>query len=107
MPTTPVPPNMPAVVPPMPAPTAPTALAPAAANNLQHDDFQPQAAEVPIIAIELSDNQSGINNARGGDAGEEEVQGGSANPGEGEPGSIADRVMTRRRANFAQYGDIL
>ena len=57
--------------------------------------------------IELSDSQSGINNARGGDGGEEEVQGGGANPGVGEPGNIADRVMARRRANFAQYGDIL
>ena len=69
---------MPPVLQPMPAPAAPAAPAPAAANNLQHDDFQPQAAEVPIIAIELSDSQSGINNAGGGDAGEEEVQGGGA-----------------------------
>ena len=107
VPASAIPPNMPAVVPPMPAPAAPAAPVPAAANNLQHDDFQPQAVEVPIIAIELSDNQFGINNARGGDAGEEEVQGGGANPRVGEPGSIAERVMARRRANFAQYGDIL
>ena len=41
------------------------------------------------------------------DAGEEEVQGGGANPEVGEPSSIAERVMARWRANFAQYGDIL
>ena len=98
---------VPTVMQPMPAPAEPAVLEPAAANDHPHDNFQPQAAEVPIIAIELSDSQSGINNTRGGDAGEEEVQGGGANPRVGEPGSIADRVMAKRRANFAQYGDIL
>ena len=98
---------MPAVVPQMPAPAVPAAPAPAAANNPEHDDFQPQAAEVPIISIELSDSHCGINNAGGGDGGEEEVQGGGANPGVGEPSSIGERVMARQRANFAQYGDIL
>ena len=98
---------MPAVVPQMPAPAVPAAPAPAAAKNPEHDDFQPQAAEVPVIAIELSDSQSGINNAGSGDVGEEEVQGGGANPRVGEPGSIAERVIARRRANFAQYGNIL
>ena len=98
---------VPAVLQPMPAPTKPAVLEPAGANDHLHDNFQPQAAEVPIIAIELSDSQPGINNARGGDARGEEVQGGGANPGVGEPRSIADRVMARRRANFAQFGDIL
>ena len=96
-----VPPIMLAVVPQMPAPAVPVA------NNPEHDDFQPQAAEVPIISIELSDSHCGINNAGGGDGGEEEVQGEGANPGVGELGSIADRVMAWRRANFAEYGDIL
>ena len=66
------------------------------------------AAEVPIDAIELSDSQSGINNA--GVAGEEEeVQGeggGGANPGVNAR-SIGERVMVRRRANFAHFGDVL
>ena len=66
---------MPAVLQPIPAPTEPAVPEPAAANDHPHDNFQPQAAEVPIIAIELSDSQSGINNEGGGDAGEEEVQG--------------------------------
>ena len=98
---------MPAVLQPVPAPAEPAVPEPAAANDHPHDNFQPQAAEVPNITIELSDSQSGINNAGGGDAGEEEVQGGGANPEVGEPGSIADRVMARRRANFAEYGDIM
>ena len=107
VPATVVLPVMPAVLPALPAPAVPAALAPAAANNPAHLHFQPQAAEVPIDAIELSDIQSGINKAGGGDGGEEEVQGGGANPRVGELGSIAERVMARRRANFAQYGDIL
>ena len=57
--------------------------------------------------MERSDSQSEINNAGGGNGGEEEVQGGGANPGVGEPGSVADRVMARRRANFAEYGDLM
>ena len=68
----------------------------------------PPAAKVPIDAIELSDNQSGINNAGVGGE-EEEVQlggGGGANPGVN-AGSIAERVMARRRANFAHFGDVL
>ena len=96
-----------AVLQPMPSPAEPAVPEPAAANDHPHDNFQPQAAEVPNITIELSDSQSGINNAGDGDAGEEEVQGGGANPKVGEPGSIADRVMARRRANFAEYGDIM
>ena len=67
----------------------------------------PPAAEVPIPVIELSDSQSGINNA--GVAGEEEeVQGGGEVGGQGvNAGSIAERVMGRRRANFAHFGDVL
>ena len=72
----------------MPTPAVPTAPAPVAANNPAHVPFLPQADEVPIDAIELSDSQSGINNAGGGDAGEEEVQRGGANPEMGEPGSV-------------------
>ena len=68
----------------------------------------PPAAEIPIDLIELSDSQSGINNA--GVAGEEEeVQGGGgggANLGVNAE-SIAERVMGRRRANFAHFGDVL
>ena len=98
---------MPAVLQPIPAPVEPVVLDPAAANDYPYDNFQPQAAEVPNVTIELSDSQSGINNAGGGDAGEEEVQGGGANPEVGERGSVADRVMARRRANFAEYGDLM
>ena len=68
----------------------------------------PPAAEVPIDLIELSDSQSGINNA--GVAGEEEeVQGGGgggANPRVNAE-SIGERVMGKRRANFAHFGDVL
>ena len=57
--------------------------------------------------IELSDSQSGINNV--GVAGEEEkVQGGGEGVAEGvNAGSIAERVMGRRRANFAHFRDVL
>ena len=98
---------MPTVLQPMPAPAEPAVPEPVAANDHPHNNFQPQAAEVPNNTIELSDSQSGINNAGGGDAREAEVQGGGANRGVGEPRSIADRVMARRRANFAEYGDIM
>ena len=98
---------MPAVLQPIPARAKPAIPELAAAIDYPHDNFQPQAAEVPNATIVLSDSESGINNARGGDAGEEEVQGGGANPGVGERGSVADRVMARRRANFAEYGDLM
>ena len=97
---------MPAVLQPIPAPAEPAVPKPAAAIDYPHANFQPRAAEVPNATIVLSDSKSGINNA-GGDAGQEEVQGGGANPRVGEPGSVADRVMARRRANFAEYGDLM
>ena len=67
----------------------------------------PPAAEVPIAVIELSHSQSGINNVSVAGE-EEEVQGGGEEGGQGvNVGSIADRVMGRRRANFAHFGDVL
>ena len=45
----------------------------------------------------------------GGDE-EKEVQGGGGEGGDAEAGvekqSIADRVMARRRVNFAEFGDV-
>ena len=90
---------------------AATPAAGAAHNNprAQIPAFQfppPPAVEVPIAVIELSDSQSGINNV--GVAGEEEeVQGGGEEGGQGvNDGSIVERVMGRRRANFAHFGDV-
>ena len=71
-----VPAEVPATAPAAPAHHNPGAQVPA----LQFPP--PAAAEVPVDAIELSDSQSGINNARVGGE-EEEVQGGGANPGVG------------------------
>ena len=51
-----VPSVMPAVLLALSAPPVPAALAPTAANNPAHVHFQPQSAEVPIDAIELSDS---------------------------------------------------
>ena len=46
----------------------------------------------------------------GGADEEEEVQGGGDEGGDAESGveeqSIADRVMARRRVNFAEFGDV-
>ena len=71
---------MPAVLQPIPAPAEAAVPEPAAAIDYPHDNFQPQAAEVPNATIVLSDSQSGINNA--GVAGEEEeVQGGGEEGG--------------------------
>ena len=96
-------------VPPAQLPAAAPVPAAAANNppaNQHHVQFQLPAAAAPIDVIALSDSQSGVNNA-GGAAGEEpEVQGGGVSP-EVKGRSKAERVMMRRRANFAQYGDVL
>ena len=71
------------------------------------------AAHVPAVrphqpeVIELS--ESGVNDMVGGDE-EDEVQGGGGEGGDAQAGveeqSIADRVMARRRVNFAEFGDV-
>ena len=71
------------------------------------------AAHVPAVqphqpeVIELS--ESGVNDM-GGEDEEEEVQGRGVEGGGVEAGveeqSIADRVMARRRVNFAEFGDV-
>ena len=57
--------------------------------------------------IELSDSQSGINTV-GVASEEEEIQGGGEGGDQGvNARSIAERVMGRRRANFAHFEDVL
>ena len=71
------------------------------------------AAHVPAVqpyqpeVIELS--ESGVNDIGGADE-EDEVQGGGYEGVHADAGiedrSIADRVMARRRVNFAEFGDV-
>ena len=63
-----------------------------------YEPVQPHQPEI----IELS--ESGVNDIGGADE-EEEVQGGGEDAGV-EDQSIADRVMARRRVNFAEFGDV-
>ena len=96
-----VPPNMPAVVPPMPVPTAPAAPAPAIFSTTTSSRKLLRSPSLRLSCLTAS---------LGSTMQEVEMQG-RRRCKEGvrthKWGSIADRVMARRRANFAQYGDIV